>query len=136
MSASRSTVRAMTAHEYRRTVEALWASAESRDWATYAEFFAADVVVDMPPTRERLVGRDAWVRFNADYPGEWSVEVRRVVADEDGAVSWVEVRVGDESETGISFFTFDDAGKVAAIDDFWPVSYDPPAGREHLVERY
>ncbi|GAB3167712.1 hypothetical protein GCM10027059_29160 [Myceligenerans halotolerans] len=125
----------MTAHEYRDTVEALWSAAESRDWTTYAGYFADDLVVDMPPTRERLVGRDAWVRFNSEYPGEWHAEVRRIVADDDGAVSWVEVHVGDESETGISFFTFDGAGRVATIRDFWPVRYDPPAGREHLVER-
>lgn len=126
----------MISDDYRRAVGALWSAAEARDWSTYASFFAEDVLVDMPPTRERLVGRDAWVRFNSDYPGEWHAKIQRIVADDDGAVSWVEVHIGDQSETGISFFTFDGAGKVDTIRDFWPVSYDPPTGREHLVERY
>jgi hypothetical protein len=51
-------------------------------------------------------------------------------------VSWVDVRVGDDVETGIAFFTFDDGGRVAAIRDYWPEPYDPPAGREHLAERF
>jgi hypothetical protein len=27
-------------------------------------------------------------------------------------------------------------GLISHISDFWPVPYDPPAGREHLTERY
>lgn len=123
-------------HPYRATVERLWSTAEARDWGTYADLFAEDVVCLMPQTRERVVGRDRWVRFNADYPGEWHVDVQRIVADDDGAVSWVEVHIGDHTETGISIFRFDDDGRVAEIVDHWPEPYDAPAGREHLVERY
>ncbi|CAM5718940.1 SnoaL-like domain-containing protein OS=Streptomyces microflavus OX=1919 GN=Smic_35540 PE=4 SV=1 [Streptomyces microflavus] len=36
----------------------------------------------------------------------------------------------------IHFFTFDDRGQITGVTDFWPESYEPPAGREHLVERY
>ncbi|CAL9471579.1 hypothetical protein [Streptomyces sp. enrichment culture] len=35
-----------------------------------------------------------------------------------------------------SFFTGDDTGRISAITEFRPEPYDPPAGREHLTERY
>ncbi len=136
MSYPTGTVPGMTSNSYHATVERLWAAAEARDWAAYADCFAEDFVCEMPQTRERVFGRDRWVRFNSEYPGDWHVDVQRIVADDDGAVSWAHVHIGDHLETGISFFTFDDAGRVATLKDFWPEPYEPPAGREHLVERY
>lgn len=44
-------------------------------------------------------------------------------------------RVGDESAQGIVFFEFSD-GVITKVTDFWPEPYEPPAGREHLVERW
>jgi hypothetical protein len=28
------------------------------------------------------------------------------------------------------------SGLIARVTDFWPEPYDPPSGREHLVERW
>lgn len=36
----------------------------------------------------------------------------------------------------LTFFRFDKSGRIAHITDFWPTPYEPPSGREHLVERY
>ena len=44
--------------------------------------------------------------------------------------------MGLEEIYGISFFAGDEHGWIAAITDFWPEPYEPPAGREYLVERY
>jgi hypothetical protein len=35
----------------------------------------------------------------------------------------------------MAFFTFED-GFITAVTDFWPEPYEPPPGREHLVERW
>jgi len=35
----------------------------------------------------------------------------------------------------LCFFEIDDAGAITRITDFWPESYEPPPGREHLVTR-
>lgn len=130
----------MTVHDdavrHRETVLGLWAACQDRDWTRYADHFAPDLVCDIWQTRELVRGRADWVRFNAEYPGDWRIEVVRVVTDGDGAVSWVRVHVGDQHMTGVSFFTFAPDGRVSRIDDHWPEPYDPPAGREHLVERY
>ena len=40
-----------------------------------------------------------------------------------------------ESSLAIAFFEVDH-DKIAKITDFWPDPYDPPPGREHLVERW
>jgi hypothetical protein len=51
-------------------------------------------------------------------------------------VSWTHFTVGLEEMYGISFFTGGEDGRISAITDFWPEPYEPPAGRDHLAERY
>jgi ketosteroid isomerase-like protein len=113
-----------------------WAACEARDWAAFGALLADDVVYELPQTRERVRGREAYVRFNREYPGDWHLTVERVVGEGRHAVTWTRFRVDGGEETGLCFFELDDAGRIARIADFWPVPYDPPPGREHLVERY
>ncbi|MEV6649889.1 nuclear transport factor 2 family protein [Streptomyces sp. NPDC051219] len=124
--------------ELRRTVETYWASAEARDWDTFASTLANDVVYDLPQTRERVSGREKYVRFNREYPGDWHLRVERIVVDSEAgeAVSWIHFTVGLEEMYAVNFFTIDASGRIATVTDFWPEPYEPPAGREHLTERY
>ncbi|WP_319053625.1 nuclear transport factor 2 family protein [Streptomyces europaeiscabiei] len=137
--------------DLRRTVERFWAAAEERDWAAFAGTLAEDVLYELPQTRERIRGRERYVQFNREYPGDWHARIERVVAepghvgeteqpDRPGqpgqVVSWTYVTVGLEEMYAISFFTGDSDGRIATVTDFWPEPYEPPAGREHLVERY
>lgn len=118
-------------------VAAYWKTVSARDWAGFAALLAPDVVYEVPQTRERVRGRDAYVRFNAEYPGDWDLAPLRIVGTGRGAASWIRFAVdGGEDQTGISFFDLDEAGLIARIADFWPAPYEPPPGREHLVERY
>ncbi|WP_018157323.1 nuclear transport factor 2 family protein [Demetria terragena] len=121
--------------DHHATVRRHWETCEARDWEGLGDTVSADVVYEMPQTRERLRGREAYVRFNREYPGDWHLNITRVVADAEGAVSWANVTVGEEHLTGIAFFTFDDEGRIATVQDFWPEPYDPPAGRAQLAER-
>jgi ketosteroid isomerase-like protein len=118
------------------TVTVFWAAAEARDWVAFGALLAPDVVYEVPQTRERVRGREAYVRFNAEFPGDWHVELVRAVGAGRHAVTWIRSRDGDTEETGISFFEFDEAGLIVRVDDFWPAPYEPPPGREHLVERF
>ncbi|MER5222302.1 nuclear transport factor 2 family protein [Streptomyces flaveus] len=122
--------------DLRKTVEAHWATAEARDWAAFAETLAEDVVYTLPQTRERIRGRENYVQFNREYPGDWHLRIERIVAEPGQVVTWIHATVGLEEMYAISFFTGDDQGRVISITDFWPEPYEPPAGREHLVERY
>ncbi|MEU0831097.1 nuclear transport factor 2 family protein [Streptomyces sp. NPDC005969] len=127
----------MTA-DLRATVETYWTAAETRDWETFAATLAEEVLYDLPQTRERIRGKERYLRFNREYPGDWHVRVERIVADRAG--EQVAVRtlftVGLEEMHAIHFFTGDDQGRIVEITDFWPEPYEPPAGREHLAERY
>ncbi|MEU8587101.1 nuclear transport factor 2 family protein [Streptomyces sp. NPDC048664] len=122
--------------DLRTTVEAFWAAAEARDWAAFADTLTEDVVYTLPQTRERVRGRENFLRFQREYPGDWHLRVERVVAEPGQAVSWLHFTVGLEEMYGISFFTADREGHIATVTEFWPEPYEPPAGREHLVERY
>ncbi|MDF6043909.1 nuclear transport factor 2 family protein [Streptomyces sp. JH14] len=127
----------MTA-DLRATVETYWTAADERDWATFATTLAEEVLYDLPQTRERIRGRERYLQFNREYPGDWRVRVERIVADRDGRQVAVRTlfAVGPEEMHAIHFFTGDEQGRIVEITDFWPEPYEPPAGREHLVERY
>ena len=118
------------------TIERYWDVTCARDWASLSTLLAEDVVYDLPQTRERICGRDLFLRFNAEYPGDWQATLERVHGDAAGGASWMTVTVGAESMSALTFFRFDDAGLITHITDFWPTPYEPPAGREHLVQRY
>ncbi|MFJ6613413.1 nuclear transport factor 2 family protein [Streptomyces sp. NPDC091289] len=125
-------------------METYWTAAEARDWSAFAATLAEDVVYDLPQTRERILGKERYLRFNQEYPGDWHVRVERIVADAEGRQAaartgcTVAGTAGERPEEmdAIHFFTFDEEGRITAVTDFWPESYEPPAGREHLVERY
>lgn len=127
-----------TTADPRATVERYWTAADLRDWDAFAATLADEVLYDLPQTRERIRGKERYLSFNRQYPGDWRVSVERIVADRDG--QQVAVRTlfsaGDQELPAIHFFTFDAQGLISEITDFWPEPYEPPAGREHLVERY
>ncbi|MFJ4706756.1 nuclear transport factor 2 family protein [Streptomyces anulatus] len=142
--ASATTPRTTTA-ALRGVVETYWAAAEARDWSAFGATLAEDVVYELPQTRERILGKKRYLRFNEEYPGDWHVRVERIVADAEGrqAAARTGFTVTGEQEgappqelDAIHFFTFDEEGLITGVTDFWPESYEPPAGREHLVERY
>jgi predicted ester cyclase len=122
------------AHE---AVAAYWAAAAARDWDAFGAVLAAGVVYEAPQTRERVRGRAAYLRFNAEgFPGDWQLTVERIVAEGRSAAS--RIRMSDQGDTyaGLCFFELDDDGLIATITDFWPEPAELPASRAHLVERY
>ena len=120
-----------------RVVERYWAAGEARDWDTFVGLCAEDVVYEAPATRERVRGREAYRRFNAEgFPGDWHASVQRIVAEDRHAASWIEITAGGETEIGLCFFDFGEDGLITRITDFWPIQYEPAASRLHLIERY
>ena len=123
-----------SAHE---VVSAYWAAAERRDWDTFADLVAEQVVYHAPQTRERVRGRDAYLRFNVEgFPGDWHLRVERIVGEGHHAASWIEFSDAGERYPGLCFFDLDEDGRIAVITDFWPTPTELPASRAHLVERY
>jgi hypothetical protein len=82
-------------------------------------------------------GRDAYLRFNAEgFPGEWHLQVERIVGEGQHAASWIRMSEGADHYPGLCFFDLSSDGRIARITDFWPTRYELPASRAHLVERY
>lgn len=111
-------------------------SLEQRDWQRLATLLAEDVVYEMPQTRELIRGRSTFVQFNMEYPGDWHLQVRRVVADGRLAALWLDVRVDAERQDACVWIEVSEHGYISRVTDYWPEPYDPPAGREHLAERW
>jgi ketosteroid isomerase-like protein len=72
-------------------VAELWRRIQARDWDAVGELLAEDFVLEWPNARIRIRGRTNFVEFNRSYPEGWSIEVLRIVAEGNTAVS--EVRV-------------------------------------------
>jgi predicted ester cyclase len=132
-----SNARGSSAGDAGELVAAYWAAAEARDWDAFGALVAEDVVYESPPSRERVRGRDAYVRFNREgFPGEWHVDVQRIVGEGRHAASWITFTSPDGAQPGLCFFEVNDEGLIERITDFWPDPYEPPANRSHLVERF
>jgi SnoaL-like domain len=108
---------------------------ERRDWPAFAELLDPDVVYEVPQTRERIRGRDAYVTFNAEFPGDWHLEPTVVLGDDHDGSLLFRWTLDGETSLAIAFFEVE-GGRITKITDFWPEPYDPPPGREHLVERW
>lgn len=117
---------------------AYWSAANDRDWESFGELLAEHVVYEGPQTRERVRGREPYIRFNVEgFPGDWYMVIVRIVGEDKHAASWIAFTNADGSEQpGLCFFELDEDGKIARITDFWPDPYELPEGRAHLVERY
>ena len=112
-----------------------WAAANARDWNAFAQLLHAHLRYDVPQTREYIEGAGGYLDLFRTWPGDWRAHVTTLVADGERGVSIVSFEVGGEVMTGISVFRVS-AGRVAEVVDYWPEPYEPPSGREHLVERY
>lgn len=120
----------------RQLIERFLSTLDKRDWAGLADVLHPDVVYDIPQSRERIRGRDRYIRFNREYPGDWHVTPTQILVDGDAGVARFDWQVGATPvEEAFVFFGVRD-GLLATVTDFWPEPYDPPPGREHLVERW
>lgn len=115
----------------RATALAYWRAAQARDGDAFDALLTDDVVYHLPQTGERIRGREKYVQFNREYPGQWSV----AVGADDQAATWTTFTVNGEEQPALTFFDLDPAGRIAQVTDFWPEPYEAPPGREHLVER-
>jgi ketosteroid isomerase-like protein len=118
----------------RAVVETYFATMTARDWDTFETVLSEDVVYELPQTQERITGRDKYLQFNREYPGDWTAVVTRIIVDGTTAAGSMNFTVGDQEMVGLVYFELRD-GLITRITDFWPEPYEPPAGRDHLVER-
>lgn len=118
-------------------VRSLFDRMEARDWAGVGELLAEGVVYELPQTRERVIGRDAYLDFCRAYPEGWHLRVHRVVAGAGGEVAvWVHALDQGRPVDNLAFLTLDEQGLVTRFADFWPEPYERPPHRPPGIERY
>ncbi|GAB3193135.1 nuclear transport factor 2 family protein [Nesterenkonia suensis] len=109
---------------------------EARDWDTWSEMLHADVVYTTPHSRERWHGRHAFLSFNRSYPGEGHLQEKWILGDAGRAVLWFTWTVGDGRGDAQAFLTFDEAGMITEVTEFWPEPYEAPARPAPATVRY
>ncbi|MFD9438127.1 nuclear transport factor 2 family protein [Streptomyces sp. NPDC060006] len=120
-----------------QTAEALWNRVQARDWTGVGELLADDVVVEWPISGERIVGRENYVRVNAEYPEGWTIKVLRILVDGDEVVSEVEVPHETMGVFRVAAFWTVNEGRVVRGREYWTElgSEPAPEWRAAYVER-
>jgi limonene-1,2-epoxide hydrolase len=120
----------------RAAVTSFWAAMQDNDWVRAAGHLAEDCPVDWPCSGERMVGRRAFAEMQARYPSttkQWTFDIIRLVVEGDTAVSEVTASDGQQAARVIAFSTVS-GGLIVRQVEYWPIAYDPPAGRADLVQ--
>lgn len=107
---------------------------EARDWDGVEKLLHPDVVYRLPQTGEVVRGRDAYLRWNREYPDGWHLRLVEAYGDGIGGAARVDADVEGEDADALVFVKVSD-GVLTEITDWWPTGYEPPPGREHLAER-
>jgi DivIVA domain-containing protein len=118
-------------------VHAIWFRMEARDWRGVAELIDPAFVCEWPESRERFMGRDAWISLNVNYPSNWHITVDDVIAQGDSVAS--RVRVSDENGVfhASSFWLLRDGRAVRLVEYYVREgSAVPPQWRAQLSQRY
>ncbi len=100
------------------------------EWEKLASVLGPDFRAEYAHTHE-VFDREAFVALNRDYPGRWRLEVRRLVAEGDTAVSHATVTDaagGPETHHVVSFATVRD-GLVAELYEVWAEETQPEPER-------
>jgi ketosteroid isomerase-like protein len=119
----------------REIAERFIASLEARDWEAWTALLHPDVVYEIPQSRERIRGRDRYLRFNQEFRATGICGPRS--SSPTSSTGWCGSSGASTGRTddAMAFFEFAD-GLITRVTDFWPEPYEPPSGREHLTERW
>ena len=85
------------------------------------------MIYEIPQSRERIRGRDRYLRFNQEYPGDWHLRPKVVIADEQHGVVWFEWHAPDgdrHRRLAMAFFEFG-GGLITRVTDFGSRACDP-----------
>ena len=109
---------------------------EARDWPGVEDVLHPDVIYRLPQTGEVVRGRDAYLRWNREYPDVWHLRLVSAYGDEAGGAARLRVAIDGEADDvdALVFVTVAD-DRLAEITDWWPTPYEPDPARAHLADR-
>ena len=85
-------------------VDQFWRRIQARDWDAVGELLADEFVLEWPNARVCIRGRTNFVEFNRSYPEGWSIEVLRIVAEGNTALTGSSRCDDPAAETGCRRF--------------------------------
>lgn len=112
-----------------RTVRALWAAVQARDWAALRALLRDDLQARWWTSGEQFSGAESFVKAQSVYPEGWTIRLIEVERLEDGRVlSLVRVDHAPQNFYATSLFRVDD-GLIMGVDEYWATVEPPPAWR-------
>ena len=125
----------------------LWRFIHECDWTKARELLAEGFEARWPQTRERIVGRENYIKLNRDYPGNHRIELLESDGywDEDKQQTKVTTQVyiaskmpdGTEMKLfAVSLFDVNRGGLITRAVEYWADCGEAPAWRRSLVEIY
>ncbi len=118
---------------HRELVESLWHAFDRFEFAAVADLLHDDFVCEWLQSRERIRGRDNFIAINTHYPGQWRINIVRLVDSGDELVTEIVVTDGQKTDRAVSFFQFKD-NKIYRIREYWLEPYAAPDWRQQWVE--
>ena len=118
----------------RQLVIEFWQRMGRFDFAGAGGLLHDDYVCEWPQSNERIRGRDNFVALNANYPGRWAAEIKRVIVQNDHVASEVMLTWEKQTVTVVSFYELR-GGQIYREVDYWPEPYAAPDWRTQWVER-
>ncbi|HQY31168.1 MAG TPA: hypothetical protein PK691_07770 [Thermomicrobiales bacterium] len=118
-------------------VRELWAHFAAGEYRRALPLLAPSFRARWVVTREILPTPEAFIRVQEEYPGSGRIRLDRLIDDGETIVTIALVDwAGEAHFETVSEWTFTDDGLIAGVTEWWPDESEPPAGREHLTERY
>lgn len=123
----------LSAHQ--RTVRAMWAAFQRRDWPAARALMADDLRATWWTSGERFTSAEGFIAAQSEYPEGWTIRLLEMAPLQDGRVMTL-VRVDHPPQAfyATSFFLVDD-DRILAVDEYWATAEPPPAWRDALPGR-
>ncbi len=120
-------------------VKMYWNYMSNAEFDMAGTLMSENAVVWMPNTREVFRGRDCYIEFNRNYPGNWNISVEKILSIENNVITAVKVSSdnGNGSFYATSFFKITN-NLIEEITEYWGENGEPPEWRikEKLSEQY
>jgi ketosteroid isomerase-like protein len=122
--------------ETRDLLRQFWEAMQTNDFGAAAALLSDNYVLDWPQSGERIRGPGNFLAVNRNYPvqGLWAFSLLTIIAEEDQAVSVVDVSDQATSGRAITFSTVRN-GRIVKQVEYWPDPFPPAEWRREWVER-
>ncbi|ABW18689.1 nuclear transport factor 2 family protein [Alkaliphilus oremlandii] len=115
--------------DYKEQVISLWNDMDHQNWDALYTYFQDDAIINWNNTNESFNVTE-FVKANAEYPGDWSIEIERLECIQNLVISVVKVQLKRDAVSvhATSFFEFED-GKIKLLNEYWGDDGEPPQWR-------